>query len=532
MKARVRTLLRALTDRAEVFRHVGKYDSGINDLEAILAMCDKTKYKDQRFQSKTNIAIAEYQQEGKSEYKKAAQRLRMLIKTQGKRLPRVLRAHIFRNLGIIAEYTGRYSQALGYFKKAMSIYQKLRNIRGIRNTLGSLGSLCSAQGDIDGALAYFKKDLHLSKQMHDKLGIASGYNNIGFIYHDIGQLENALKYYNSCLSIFTAIGLKYGQGVVANNIGVLFYDKGMPNVALPYYRTYLSVAQQIGEKRTISIALGNIGRAYRDTGHVNMALEHFNKQLTIAHQIGYRRGECIAYGNLGLCAFDRAKLNIARAHFKKQMLVAKQIGYQHGLIMVYQNMGMWYLVAGKPRQASTCYTLQKTLSHRLKFSKGSALAEEFAGRLCLLRGHKDKALNYLRKALDYFVGEQSGLHVAEIHTMLGLIMIQQRQFDKAIFYARQALVRAEEGELLLQKIHALRVLGRALGADDLQASIECFAQAVRLAKTSQLPFEYARALYDWAAILKQEGSGRAAAKKFKESRSIFKRIRINVNNVL
>lgn len=109
----------------------------------------------------------------------------------------VQKAVIYTNLGILSKENAKdYSQAIGYFNKSLSIYQKLNDKRLTAQTLNKLGNtlLATLPPDTSIALRHLNKALLLAHEVKDIRTISSIYNTLGQVYYSSNKIDSSLLY--------------------------------------------------------------------------------------------------------------------------------------------------------------------------------------------------------------------------------------------------------------------------------------------------------------------------------------------------
>ena len=72
-------LIRALKGRAEIHRHMGNFDKGINDYQNIISFCERRGYTNLSLIPEDKIGLSSIFTEGKSDYKKAEEMARQAL---------------------------------------------------------------------------------------------------------------------------------------------------------------------------------------------------------------------------------------------------------------------------------------------------------------------------------------------------------------------------------------------------------------------------------------------------------------------
>jgi CHAT domain-containing protein len=214
-------------------------------------------------------------------------------------------------IGKVYNNEGQHDDALKYLNQAMAIWQQIDNpasgpstksnisTAGEAGTLDNLGRTYSDEGQGETALGYFNKALPLYNEINERGGAALVLNDMGPTFAGIGQKQKALEAYNKALDIWRALGSREGEALTLNNIGRLYRDLGQQETALDYYNQALPIWRETGNRSGEALALSDMGRAYADLGQPQKALDYSNQALPIFRETGSRRGEAMTLNNMG-----------------------------------------------------------------------------------------------------------------------------------------------------------------------------------------------------------------------------------------
>lgn len=109
----------------------------------------------------------------------------------------------------------RFSQALGYLERALSIYKKTEDQEGAGNTNNNLGVVYKNLGSyfleleeqdsanvyLNRSLSFLNKALTIHQALNNRKGIIETYNGFGDVYRRLGETEKALKYTKDYLDL-------------------------------------------------------------------------------------------------------------------------------------------------------------------------------------------------------------------------------------------------------------------------------------------------------------------------------------------
>jgi tetratricopeptide (TPR) repeat protein len=108
--------------------------------------------------------------------------------------------HVYRDLGWVLGFQGRYIEADQHFSKSLTIAQRLGKEHAvlIGSVLGLWGAVLTRQGEIDKATEYLSKSLSIKEELGDKPGMLEPLVWLGRLCEVQQDLDQAQEYYNRC----------------------------------------------------------------------------------------------------------------------------------------------------------------------------------------------------------------------------------------------------------------------------------------------------------------------------------------------
>jgi len=99
------------------------------------------------------------------------------------------------NIGAIYYELKNYIKSYEYFKNALSISQKINNIKTTASLLNNLGLIKQQQGNYEKSIEYFNQSISFAEKINDLRGISNTYHNLGKSNFKLGNYTKALDYY-------------------------------------------------------------------------------------------------------------------------------------------------------------------------------------------------------------------------------------------------------------------------------------------------------------------------------------------------
>ncbi|CAN5517854.1 hypothetical protein BH10BAC6_BH10BAC6_05790 [soil metagenome] len=228
--------------------------------------------------------------------------------------------------GLACFCTGDNSLALENYNRALALYSKLGDRRGVATVTGNISTIYGNTGDYPTALEHCKSVLALYRELGDRRGMAAVTGNMGNIYGNTGDYPAALEHYNSALALCHEIGNRRGIAALTGNLGNIYNSIGDYPTALEHYNRSLALSNELGERRGVANATSSIGNVYMNTGDYAAALEQYTTTLDIRNELSDRIGIASATGNIGSVYNSKGDYPAALEHYKRSLTMFNKHG--------------------------------------------------------------------------------------------------------------------------------------------------------------------------------------------------------------
>ncbi|MEH6536542.1 MAG: histidine kinase dimerization/phosphoacceptor domain -containing protein [Psychroserpens sp.] len=200
-------------------------------------------------------------------------------------------AHTLIELKGIYTIKADYNQAKISAYKALELYEKLNNQKGIAQSFAHIGDLLYYENNYNEAIKYCDKAISIQKKINAKEDLALTYrfkaNSQLFTGFD---LENALDNINASIDIYNELG-ETGIPMMAciNWRGNIYKYMDRYEEAIADYQTNFDNSKQMGLDRYLIPSLGNIGHVYVMQGKYGKALPYNLQAIDLIKKTGRTR---------------------------------------------------------------------------------------------------------------------------------------------------------------------------------------------------------------------------------------------------
>jgi len=158
-------------------------------------------------------------------------------------------ARSFNRLAYLYWNEQNLEDATSYYKKALSINERIGNNNAIAVISGNLGMIYADRRQLKLSIQSFQKSLSIKRKNNDNSGIASDLLNIASVYNEFKHYQKSIQYANDALSLATELEnmmiMKRAYGLLAEN------HKGTGNTekSMEYFDMFASVEKHMQEQR-------------------------------------------------------------------------------------------------------------------------------------------------------------------------------------------------------------------------------------------------------------------------------------------
>ena len=116
-------------------------------------------------------------------------------------------AFVLNNLGVLAQWTGRWDEAVDLLQRASDIRTKLGGVVDAAFCASNRGEILSDRGQLDEAEEIFTEALRIHKAANFLTGIGFATSNLGRVAARRGRFDQAAELYDQARAVFAEAGL-------------------------------------------------------------------------------------------------------------------------------------------------------------------------------------------------------------------------------------------------------------------------------------------------------------------------------------
>lgn len=257
--------------------------------------------------------------------------------------------HINRILGYIYKREFQLEEAEKYYLIAFEISKAFENERYNALINKELGTIYYYKGDFKTASEYFKKALIIYEKLKDYDGLARCYNNLGLIEIN-NNFENVMSMYNKALNYADISGNTYLITLLHTNLGQIYFWSGMVADAEKEIKVAEHLSELMGEFNIRFDIFAFIADLKTIKGNFNDALIYLDQAINVTKEKGSEFYEYLyKLKKLEVLAIMGKK--IEESEIDKIMPNILKVGTETSLLYVLPYVGLIHLYSGRIEKA-------------------------------------------------------------------------------------------------------------------------------------------------------------------------------------
>ncbi len=302
---------------------------------------------------------------------------------------------LYNSIGASYWHTNNYMKALDFFERALQNGIDYNNITLQIKAHNNTGIIYENLSQYDKALEFQIKALDLSQKINSPKYRASTYVNIGNIYFYLNQYDEATNNYLKALDIYIIIGDESGQSTCNNNLGECYLKQNKINDAIKYYRKALSYATSKKDTTNISLFMLNIGNANRIAGNLHKSYAILSEALNLCKYHSDLGIKAEIYLYLGKTVASLNKPDQAVSYFNNAMNITNKTKDKMLLLEIYDSLAKFYY---NERNYKDAYLFKDKFSVLNDSVNNSKMLRDMAKMNAIYHTFKDQAtINNLQK---------------------------------------------------------------------------------------------------------------------------------------
>ncbi|MFH1985493.1 MAG: CHAT domain-containing protein [Pseudomonadota bacterium] len=384
--------------------------------------------------------------------------------------------------GQAAYQQNRFTEAIGYYQRALEAFRRAGDLDGAGTTCYNLALAYEGIKDDRQALASYQASLEIYRKLNSPPDMAVNLLNIGVLeYRTFRRYDAALTHIQDALKIFMDINeeefsalsayhlgsakvyigkyreaitslefalrtnrkLKNAGGIAAvlHNMGRAYAGLGEYERAIPLYEEALAGNRQLNQPDDIAAGLNSLGSAYADLYRYEKAIDYYNQALDEARRHDLKFRIAMGLNNLGTTYFDLGRYDMALSAYQESLTLNRALSREADVAVNLNNIGNLYATIGQDEKALPYFKEALVTNRALHLPAETAINLNNIGMNYYHTGRYESALTYLDQALDLRRQMDNPREIAKTLDNIGAVYLFQKRYREAeaAFNERKAL---------------------------------------------------------------------------------------------
>jgi tetratricopeptide (TPR) repeat protein len=251
-------------------------------------------------------------------------------------------AHVYRQLGVIAEENIQWQQAEHYYQQARANYIDLNDRQGQARIYHNLGLLAQKQYQWRQAKDYYLQALDMKEDFDDPIRLAHTYGQIALLAYQEQDLSSAKKYFQDALRIFIDFNDFYEQAGTYLNLGPIAQAEEQWDQAERYYQWALQIYINFGHRQEQAKVYHNLGILAQKQHQLQQGKDYLLKALHLKIEFNDYLSVASTYGQLGILSHEQGDLFQAQNYLLHALEIYAEYDDGHnGVITLYNLALLW-----------------------------------------------------------------------------------------------------------------------------------------------------------------------------------------------
>jgi signal transduction histidine kinase len=185
-------------------------------------------------------------------------------------------AELLANIGLVHDEMDNFSEAISYFRQAVSLNKSIRDTGSLAINYDYLGAAYARMKMPDSAVVNYHKALYLFKKIGKDDRYAISLSNIATVFPNYpDSLDKAITYFNLAWKKFQEIGWAHYEADIQHGIANVLFKQGKIDEAISSYKKSLNLAQKYNRELLLRKQIyKSLSEVYQKKGDYKLALDN------------------------------------------------------------------------------------------------------------------------------------------------------------------------------------------------------------------------------------------------------------------
>jgi len=305
-------------------------------------------------------------------------------------------ARAYYGLAYVCSFKGMLDESERYSLLCLENFEKAGDERGMVNALSALTYLARQKNDYERAIELTNRAIVTARSINDTLPLADALNTLGNIYKDMLLFSEAIDSYFEALSLWESKNDSSGMAIAYGSIALMYFYQNDYEQALEFNFKKMPISERVGDKWELSKTLNNISQVYMAENGYDSALYYLRKGLRLNREMNYPAGIAGAYHNIASAYTMKGDQDSAYHYISEATKIAEKINdpelpsYLVTLGQIQRRRSNYDKALENTLQA---YEIAREQKEPIKLATAAGLLSSLYSET----GRKDLAYDYLRE---------------------------------------------------------------------------------------------------------------------------------------
>jgi signal transduction histidine kinase len=211
-----------------------------------------------------------------------------------------IKARAYNGLGVGYQKKSDFTNALDNYFKALKLFEKSDDIKGISGALANIGEVYQVKGDVSVAKQYIMQSMELSKSAEDFPAYLDAAHTLANIYGMNNQFDSALAIDRKGIRAADSMGSLKMKSAFYNNMGNCYLYSNRPDSARYYFMECLRLDAITGNRHYMVDNYLTLGQLLMKEQQFQEAEDYFKDAIRLSDSIGALQFKMQAWKSLAL----------------------------------------------------------------------------------------------------------------------------------------------------------------------------------------------------------------------------------------
>lgn len=264
---------------------------------------------------------------------------------------------LYNDLGLNYQDQDKFLESKNALKKAIQLLSGKKHLSILADAKSNLATLYHQSGKFAEAIRYFKEVYEIDKKVGNPVRQSSSLNSLGRMYVDWGKYKIGLEYYFKSVELLDSVKNSDMLAIRYNNIGMTYQLQGNHAEAIRWIEKAKLIEEKSGKSNKLGIRYFNLGSSYMALKDYNRAKVLFEKANDIFYGLNLPQEQSKITASLGQLYFEQGNFKKAISYFLQSEKFAQKSGFLPEKSNVYFKLYQYFKQTGDYKNALKYFDL-------------------------------------------------------------------------------------------------------------------------------------------------------------------------------